>query len=270
MSTPGSRPVLVLTGLFGGAISGLVGGGGGAVMIPLMTGVLKMKQHTAHGTSLVIIVGAATAAALTYWAQGSIDWPLVAFLLVGSTFGAVIGARAAAHLPALRLRQVLGLFLICVSTRLFLFPHVEPLFAVAGISEAALGAGIGLAGGLASGALGVGGGAIFVPALVWLIGTGQHEAQGVSLCVIVVTAATGALTHARMGNVDVNAAAWIAPVAVPAGVCTAIFASSLGDTTLRTITAAVLVAVGVQMVITATNRLRRGAAISPRHAEAAV
>ena len=93
MIRAGNRPILVLTGVLGGAISGLVGGGGGAVMIPLMTGVLKMRQHVAHGTSLVIIVGAATAAALTYWAQGSIDWPLVAFLVVGSTVGAVIGAR---------------------------------------------------------------------------------------------------------------------------------------------------------------------------------
>jgi uncharacterized membrane protein YfcA len=239
-------------------------------MIPLMTSVLKMKQHAAHGTSLVIIVGAATAAALTYWAQGSIDWPLVAFLLAGSTVGAVFGARAAARLPAMRLRQVLGVFLVCVSARLFLFPHVEPLFDVSGVSEGALGAAIGLAGGLASGALGVGGGAIFVPALVWLIGTGQHEAQGVSLCVIVVTAATGALTHARMGNVDPEAAVWITPVAVPAGVATALLATSLSDITLRTITAAVLFAVGVQMVTTATRRLRAEPAVSPQPAEVIV
>lgn len=256
MIRAGNRPILVLTGVLGGAISGLVGGGGGAVMIPLMTGVLKMRQHVAHGTSLVIIVGAATAAALTYWAQGSIDWPLVAFLVVGSTVGAVIGARAAAGLPAMRLRQILGVFLVAVSARLFLFPHVEPLFDVSGLAEATLGAAIGLAGGLASGALGVGGGAIFVPAMVWLIGTGQHDAQGVSLCVIVVTAATGAFTHARMGNVDRAVAFWVTPVAVPMGVATALLAASLSDITLRTITGAVLLAVGVQMVFTATRRLR--------------
>ena len=168
----------------------------------------------------------------------------------------------------MRLRQMLGVFLVCVSARLFLFPHVEPLFDVSGASEAALGAAIGLAGGLASGALGVGGGAIFVPAMVWLIGTGQHDAQGVSLCVIVVTAATGAITHARMGNVDGAVALWVTPVAVPMGVATALLAASLGDITLRTITGAVLLAVGVQMVITATRRLRLGSGAGPFATEA--
>ncbi len=260
MSAPSAstaRTTMIATGTVGGFFSGLVGGGGGAVMIPLMTGILKMRQHTAHGTSLVIIFVTAIASAATYALNGDVDWPLVAMLLGGSTIGAVLGARAARNLPAMRLRQFLGVFITLVAIRLLLFRDVDPLLSVTGAAEAAVGAAIGLAGGLAAGALGVGGGAIFVPALVLLIGTPQHEAQGISLSVIVCTAAAGALTHYRQGTVDSRAAAWIAPVSVPAGVFGALAAAQVSDRGLRVIVSTVLVGIGAQMVWTATRYLRR-------------
>ncbi|TAK61977.1 MAG: hypothetical protein EPO22_07900, partial [Dehalococcoidia bacterium] len=56
MEASGSREVRsVLTGVAGGAFSGLTGVGGGAVMVPLLTGPLRLSQHRAHGTSLAII-----------------------------------------------------------------------------------------------------------------------------------------------------------------------------------------------------------------------
>jgi hypothetical protein len=115
-------------------------------------------------------------------------------------------------------------------------------------------------GGLVSGALGVGGGAIFVPALVLLLGTDQHEAQGVSLCVIVAAAITGSLTHARHGSVDGRAARAIVPLAVPAGIAGALVASWLNGDVLQLIFAVVLVGVGIQMFFTATRGLRRAQA----------
>lgn len=256
---------MVGVGAVGGAFSGLVGGGGGAVMIPLMTGVLHMPQHTAHGTSLVIIAGSAAAAAITYILAGSIEWSLVPALLAGSAAGAYFGATWARRLPALRLRQLLACFLVAVAARLLLVESVTPLFEAEGLARVAAGSGIGLVGGLASGALGVGGGSIFVPALVLVLGLGQHDAQGVSLCVIVWTAVIGALTHARHGTVDAQAARWIAPVAVPTGVLGGLVAGQLGDRDLRVIVSLVLVFVGLQMLVTATRRLRaeRRLALAP-------
>lgn len=61
---------------------------------------------------------------------------------------------------------------------------------------------IGLAGGLLSGLFGVGGGVIFVPALVALIGLPQRRAQGTSLAVILPTAIVGLLTYAQTRPVD--------------------------------------------------------------------
>ena len=65
---------------------------------------------------------------------------------------------------------------------------------------------IGLAGGLMSGLFGVGGGVIFVPALVALFGLPQRRAQGTSLAVILPTAIVGALTYAHVRPIDVRLA----------------------------------------------------------------
>ncbi|KAA0236631.1 sulfite exporter TauE/SafE family protein [bacterium] len=251
---------LAATGGVGGLFSGLTGVGGGAVMVPLMTGVLKMSQHTAHGTSLLVIIFAALAGALTYLVNGSAEWALVATLLAGSAIGAYAGARLVQLLPALRLRQLFGVFLLALGARLLVFHDTSAMLSTSGLAEHALGAAIGLAGGLSSGALGVGGGAIFVPGLVILLGTGQHEAQAASLNVIVVTAMVGAFTHYRHGTADPGSAAWIIPAAVPAGVGGAMLADQLDAGVLQRIFALVLVGVGTQMLVSATRALRRPAA----------
>ena len=58
-----------------------------------------------------------------------------------------------------------------------------------GIETAVLAAGVGVAAGVVSGLIGVGGGALFVPALVLLLGLGQLEAEATSLLAIVPVAA---------------------------------------------------------------------------------
>ena len=54
---------------------------------------------------------------------------------------------------------------------------------------------IGLLAGMLSGFVGVGGGIIMVPALVWLMGYGQHQAQGTSLAVLVLPVVALSLIH---------------------------------------------------------------------------
>jgi uncharacterized membrane protein YfcA len=263
------RSIVAATGASGGFFSGLTGVGGGAIMIPLMTGALKMRQHTAHGTSLFIIIATALAAAITYQVRTGVNWALVATLLPSSIAGAYAGARLVQYLPAMRLRQVFGVFLLLVGVRMLAFREVASVFDASGAVEAGIGAGIGLAGGIVAGALGVGGGAIFVPALVLLMGVSQHEAQGVSLWVIVVAAGIGAWTHARHGSVDREAVLAITPVAVPSAMLGALVASWLDGDILQRIFGVVVVVVGLQMMLTATRTLRREARMTAKRKAAA-
>jgi len=62
---------------------------------------------------------------------------------------------------------------------------------------------IGATGGLASGILGIGGGTILVPLLVWILGTSQHNAQGTTLAMLCLPAGlAAALQYQQKGFVD--------------------------------------------------------------------
>lgn len=82
---------------------------------------------------------------------------------------------------------------------------------------------LGLFAGTVAAALGVGGGVIYVPALVVIFAFEQHVAQGTSLAVILPTAIVATAAHARLGNVQ-----W--PLAVPiaiAGIIGAVLGASI-------------------------------------------
>lgn len=113
---------------------------------------------------------------------------------------------------------------------------------------------IGLVGGFAGGLLGIGGGAIYVPAMVLLLGEDQHLAQGASLAAIIATAVVGSYTHFRQHNVDVRTVLWVAPVAVVAGFGAALLADSLDAATLRRIFAVVALYFSLTMIIGAIRQ----------------
>lgn len=109
-----------MTGLAGGLFSGLTGVGGGAVMVPLLTGLLGLSQHRAHGTSLAIIVFVASAGVIPYAVAGNVDWGLVVALSIGAALGVYAGARVMQRIPARQLRFLFGLFLLATSVRLLI------------------------------------------------------------------------------------------------------------------------------------------------------
>ena len=81
-----------------------------------------------------------------------------------------------------------------------------------------------VAGGLAGGLIGVGGGVLFVPALTIFLGLSQVEGEATSLLTIVVVALVGAYRQAGYGNVDLRAALVIgalSPLGVVIGVIVA-------------------------------------------------
>ncbi len=70
---------------------------------------------------------------------------------------------------------------------------------------------IGICAGLLSGFVGVGGGMIIVPGLIYLLGKGQLEAQGTSLAVIMLPVGIlGVMNYYKAGNVNINYALVIA------------------------------------------------------------
>jgi uncharacterized protein len=108
---------------------------------------------------------------------------------------------------------------------------------------------VGVLGGFAGGLLGIGGGAIYIPAMVLLMDVNQHDAQGASLAAIVATGLVGGLTHWRQGNVDGRVALFVAPIAVVAGFGAAFLADALDATALQRIFAIVVLYLSLNMIV---------------------
>lgn len=110
---------------------------------------------------------------------------------------------------------------------------------------------VGAAGGFLGGLLGVGGGVIFVPAMVLFLGEEQQVAQGVSLVAIVSTGLVGSVAHLRQDNVDAPVVAVVAPLAIVAALLGGWLANELPGDVLQRIFGAVILYVGGTMIWTA-------------------
>jgi uncharacterized membrane protein YfcA len=103
-----------------GIVAGFLGIGGGIVLVPIMTGLLWLDQHKAHGTSLIIIIPIAAVSTIVYAQRGHIDWLLIVTIGSGSIIGVVAGAKLMMKVSAQRLRQAFGLYAIAIAVLLLL------------------------------------------------------------------------------------------------------------------------------------------------------
>jgi uncharacterized protein len=106
---------------------------------------------------------------------------------------------------------------------------------------------IGVAAGVLGGLLGVGGGVLFVPGLVIVIGLTQHEAEATSLLAIVPVALVGAVRQNRHGNVRRDDALLVGLLSI-AGVAGGVaLANTLSGTVLRDAFAGLMLLVAARM-----------------------
>jgi len=112
---------------------------------------------------------------------------------------------------------------------------------------------LGLGAGMLAGLFGVGGGILFVPALVAL-GLEHHVATGTSLLAIIPTVLVGTWQQERYGNVRWRAAAVIGVAAAAAAQGGVLLAESLSGSVLRKLFAVFLLGVATQVAWRARQR----------------
>ncbi len=158
-------------GAFAGLTAGLLGVGGGIVVVPALA-ILFTQQgmapalvmHRAIATSLAAIMVTALSSVLAHHRYGAVRWTVFSRLAPGIATGAVAGAAVADALPSQVLRLLFGVFEVLVALQLML--AVRP----SGAREPPGTLAQGLAGlviGTISASLGIGGGTLTVPLLLW-------------------------------------------------------------------------------------------------------
>lgn len=229
-------------GMVAGLMSGLLGVGGGFLVVPLQIWWTRTDPHRASGTSLAAILPIALVGALVYYlgrVPGQVDFEVAAYLVAGSAIGAYLGARFVTRVTDRIVAIVVAILLVAVGGDEFLSGLVpgllggHPSMSVHlvtwqyGVISAA-----GFIIGALSGFTGVGGGIFVVPTLVLGFGFNHHLAQGTSLVAILPTAAIGAITHLRNGNVDLAAALVIGLSGMPSAALGALLALALSPNLL--------------------------------------
>jgi uncharacterized membrane protein YfcA len=248
------RRTVVIAGIgtAAGLFSGLFGVGGGVVMVPLLILLLGMEERRATSTSLGAIVLIAGAATLTQGAYGTVH--VVEGLLVGvpALVGVLLGTALQQRLPARRVSLLFAILLLGVAVSIVAVPDGGGGQAEAGAEQH--GAGFGLAAGVVSGLLGVGGGTLFVPGLVFVLGLGHVEAEATSLLAMVPMSLLGAWRQHRYGNLELRTSVTMGLLAIPGALVGVVLANALPVRVLQVGFALLLVYVAQRLARRALGR----------------
>lgn len=204
---------LALTLLFGvvvGVVSGLVGVGGGIVMVPLLyllfahsewSGISIPSAHqavVAHATSLFVIVPTAIAGIYSYHRAGMVVWRVALPMAATAVLAAMGGVQVAVRLPPEILKAAFGGFLFASGLNLLKSSRGEDLSREDGnrFPFAVLG---GFLVGFITSLLGVGGGIVAIPLLIYLVRLEVKKVAATSLGIVVFSALMAAVTYAITG-----------------------------------------------------------------------
>jgi uncharacterized membrane protein YfcA len=193
----------LLTGALAGLMAGLLGVGGGLVVVPALA-LLFARQgmppvhimHLAVGSSLASIVPTAIASLLAHHRRGSVRWDTLRSLLPGIAAGGLAGAWLARQVSSPGLALCFGCFEILVAIQLWLGLRPTAHRGLPGPT------GMTVAGGIIgsiSALLGIGGGTLTTPFLLWH-GVDIRQAVGTSASVGLPIALAGAAGFAWSGR----------------------------------------------------------------------
>lgn len=219
----------------------MLGAGGGTLIVPFLALYLKLPIKTAIGTSLFQVTGIAASGAFQHYRYGSSDLKLALMLMISGSSMAFVGARFAQQVPNNILKAIFGVFVIMVALKFVgsksgeataksragrerpshireTLHHLGRFLPVGMVTPIPLHIHrktriaeytinlpmvllLGGAVGFSSGLLGVGGGFLLVPGLVFL-GIPMKVAVGTDLTQIIASASVGTATYFMGGYVD--------------------------------------------------------------------
>lgn len=111
-------PLAMIVSLVAGAISGLLGVGGGVIQVPVLNSFCGIPIRVAAATSAFMIGPTAAISAVIYLSRGDMNPLITAAVALGSLPGSVFGAWLSRHIAVRSIKGVLATSLILVALRL--------------------------------------------------------------------------------------------------------------------------------------------------------
>lgn len=158
-------------GLVVGFVAGLLGVGGGLIIVPVLIFLLHtqgqaagMEPQLALGTSLASILFTSLSSVRAHHRHGAVEWPLVRRIAPGIMLGTLLGALLAARMPATMLKLFFVAFLFYAAAQMWFEFRPAPHRVLPGSAGTTLAGGVI---GAVSSWVGIGGGTLSVPFMLW-------------------------------------------------------------------------------------------------------
>ncbi len=250
--------LILLVGCFSGMVTGLTGASGVMVVVPLISILFNFPIHEAIGTSLVVDVLTSVIISITYFKSHKIALKPAAFVAISSVTMAQFGARFSDKIPERGLDSGFSFTLIILALIIWqtgikrdktpvapfnLSDHRSPLWRI--LLSVLLAGGSGFM----TGFIGAGGGTNILLILLFVNRFPMHNALGTSILIMSVTALSGVIGHASLGNVNLITGIVLAASAIPTGIYCARYASKISERSLSRLMGAVYLILGVVMII---------------------
>ena len=209
-----------------GILTGLFGVGGGFLITPLMVALFGADASTAVGSGLCFMIGTSAAGLRRNMRLGQYEPVSTVILGLSGVAGTILGSQVHTAIKSAVgaelfdiIIQLLYIPLLLTTAylvyrdrrdkasqrsllqRLAVRPNIQ--LKRAQLDDVSLSGMVfvGVSVGTMTGLLGVGGGVLYMPLLLLVVGLNVHQAVGTSLGVVLFNASAGALSHGAMGNV---------------------------------------------------------------------
>jgi uncharacterized protein len=204
---------LLPLGVVAGAYGSLIGAGGGFVLVPALLLLYPDETtETVTGISLTVVFFNALSGTLAYAKSGRINYKIGTLFSLATIPGSVFGSLITTAISRASFDALFGFLLMLLAVFLAVMPARQRAAVIAQASvEAApissqldrtrllLGLFLSAGFGFLASFLGIGGGILYVPALVYLLRFPVHTATATSLFVLTINALAGSLTHTVAG-----------------------------------------------------------------------
>lgn len=111
--------ILLLIGLFAGAMSGFIGIGGGVVMVPALVYIMGLSQHEAQGTSLILMLPPiGILAVMNYYKADQVNVTYGIIIAIAFVVGGYFGSKLALKLSPSVVKLVFGVLMLYISFKM--------------------------------------------------------------------------------------------------------------------------------------------------------
>lgn len=210
----GDASILVIIGGIGGILSGFLGIGGGVILIPLLIYWGRLSVKVAASVSMVFIICSSLSGLFAH--RHNIDLKIGLRVGISSILGALAGAYLSGKISDILLK-VIFIVIVLAAAFMLLFPKPEneDIDSNNKGSNKYITVFIGLGQGMLTGLLGIGGGFIVIPLMMYFLGMSTIIAIGTSLMIILFSGLSGFIVKAATSQMAYDIAFWVVLGALP-------------------------------------------------------